>query len=62
MSDKQSARARALFLAMAALYEVANRADAGPVKPTLGLRALLACLYLHGNGDKEPFVDFWREC
>src|SRR5436305_20202 len=62
MVDHRSARERAIFLAMAALHDVTSNAGEAPVRPSIGLRALLAFLYLHSNGDKEPFVDFWQQC
>jgi len=62
MSGPRSAKERAILLAMSALYEVTNKAGEASIRPSLGLRALLAFLYLHSNGDKAPFVDFWQEC
>jgi hypothetical protein len=55
-------RERAIFLAIGALYDVADKCNDGPTRPTLSLRAILAFLYLQSNGDKEPFNSFWREC
>jgi hypothetical protein len=55
-------RESAIHLGLGALYDVADKAGEGPIRPSLGLRALLAFLYFHSNGDKAPFVDFWREC
>jgi hypothetical protein len=53
---------RAIYLGMCALYDITERASGRPIQPSLGLRALLAFLYEHSNGDLEPFTEFWREC
>lgn len=58
----QDGRARAIFLGMAALYDVASKAADGPIAPSIGLRAVLAFLFENSNGDREPFDAFWREC
>ncbi|OQW41853.1 MAG: hypothetical protein A4S12_07625 [Proteobacteria bacterium SG_bin5] len=53
---------RAVFLALAALYRIAWDCRHAPAPPSLHLRALLAFLYLHGDGRREPFDRFWRIC
>lgn len=53
-------RDRAIFLALAALSEVADSCDVEPVEPSLALRACLALLYAHSDGDRYVYDDFWR--
>ncbi len=53
---------RAVFLALAALYRIAWDCRHAPALPSLHLRALLAFLYVHGDGRREPFDEFWRIC
>jgi hypothetical protein len=53
---------RTIYLGMCALYDITERASSKLIQPSLGLRALLAFLFEHSNGDAEPFAEFWREC
>jgi hypothetical protein len=59
---KAMSRERAIFLAIAALYDVAEKCNEEATRPKPSLRAILAFLYFHSNGDKEPFTEFWRQC
>lgn len=53
---------RAVFIALAALYDLAAQSQRAPLEPSLGLRALLAFLFIHARGNDAPFVGYWREC
>ena len=52
--------ARAVVLGIAALYDIADEAHQGPLKPSLALRALLALLYEASRKERQPYVDFWK--
>jgi len=56
--------ARAVVLGIAALYEIAEEAGNGPIKPSLALRALLALVYEASHAarkrDRRPFDAFWK--
>lgn len=52
--------ARAVVLGIAALYDIADEAGKGPIKPSLELRALLALMYQASRRDREPFDAFWK--
>lgn len=53
---------RAVTLALAALYRIALDCYAAPAAASLQLRALLAFLFTHSDGCREPFDAFWRQC
>lgn len=55
-----SERDRIIFLGLAALYQVAEQSRAAPVQPSLLLRATLAALYGHSDGNRAPYEAFWR--
>ena len=57
MSDST---ARAVVLGIAALYDIADEAHEGPVKPSLTLRALLALIYEASRRERKPYDDFWK--
>jgi len=61
MSDSTT---RAVTLAIAALYDIAEDAGKGPVAPNLTLRALLALLYEASHDcegrNRASFVDYWK--
>ena len=57
MSDST---ARAVVLGIAALYDIADDAHQGPVKPSLTLRALLALIYEASRRERKPYDDFWK--
>lgn len=61
MSDST---ARAVVLGIAALYEIAEEAGRGPVKPSLALRAILALVFEASHQcrkrDRAPFDAFWK--
>jgi hypothetical protein len=51
-----------MFLALVALYEVADEAGRAPVRPSFALRFALAFLYTNSNGDRSSYDGFWRQC
>lgn len=51
---------RAVFLGLAALTEIADQSNDGPVAPTLQIRALLALVALQSNGDLRSYTGFWQ--
>jgi len=53
-------RNRVIFLALAALQDVADESARGPIEPTIHLRALLGLLHLQSNGDRRCYDEFWR--
>lgn len=53
---------RTIFLGLAALYQVAEQSRGAPVQPSLLLRATLAALYGHSDGNRAPYEAFWRTC
>jgi len=52
--------ARAVTLAIAALYDIAEQAGTGPVRPNLALRAAMALMLEAGKRDRRPFNAFWK--
>jgi len=56
--------ARAVVLALAALYDIAEEAGKGPIPPSLSLRALLALVYEASHKavrrDRKPFDAYWK--
>ncbi|WP_235530333.1 hypothetical protein [Sphingomonas sp. Leaf62] len=51
---------RAITIGLAALYCMSSRAKREPFMPSAELRALLALLHLHSDGDRRPFDAYWR--
>jgi hypothetical protein len=54
-------RERALFLGVVALQDYVDQARRTPLESTIQLRALLALLALHSNGDADAYQRFWKE-
>lgn len=56
--------ARAVVLALAALYDIAEEAGKGAITPSLSLRALLALVYEASHKaarrDRKPFDAYWK--
>lgn len=50
-----------LWLALVTLAELVEEVKDGPARPTAAARLALAVCHEHSNGDREPFVDFWRQ-
>lgn len=53
-------RTRAIIIALAALWRLHGQAQGKPFAPSTELRALLALLYLHSDGDRTSFDAYWR--
>lgn len=53
-------RTRAIIIGLAALWRLQGRARREPFRGTAELRAVLALLYLHSNGDRTSFDAYWR--
>lgn len=51
---------RSLWLALVTLTELVEQVKDGPAPPTTSVRLALAVCHQHSNGDRAPFVDFWR--
>lgn len=49
------------MLALAALYEVTEKATAAPFHAPLQLRALLWLLYQRSDRNREPYASYWNE-
>lgn len=53
-------RTRAIIIGLAALWRLQGRARAAPFAPSMELRAVLALLYLHSDGDRTSFDQYWH--
>lgn len=51
---------RAIIIGLAALWRLQVRARREPFQGTPELRALLALLYLHSDGDRTSFDEYWQ--
>jgi hypothetical protein len=50
-----------LWLALVTLAELVDQVEDGPARPTAAARLALAICHEHSDGDREPFIDFWRQ-
>lgn len=51
---------RATFLALAALYRVAEQSTSARTCPNIALRAILAGLHARSGGDRDCYDAFWK--
>jgi len=51
---------RATFLALAALYRVAEQSTVADACPSIALRAILAGLHARSGGDRDCYDAFWK--
>ena len=51
---------RATFLALAALYRIAEQSTGADTCPSIALRAILAGLHAKSGGDRECYDAFWK--
>ena len=51
---------RVLWLALVTLAELVEQVKDGPAQPTTAVRLALAVCHSRSNGDRAPFVQFWR--
>lgn len=48
------------MIGLAVLYDWGRRAECAPFPCSVELRAVLALLHAHSNGDRRPYDAFWK--